>query len=146
MGDCKRQNDSVDQGKKDDWCRNYVEYGCVYHKDSLFVVVMLGKRICLSFTPTRYSLGPNGGIVTSLNLFATRFDQVRSFVQICLICFKQLPPQCRKSKCQVVKDFLVYLESYLSLSVCVFFKHSYCWNSHSTQFVQVEIILWFSVY
>lgn len=28
-----------------------------------------------------YSLGPNGGIVTSLNLFATRFDQVMSFVE-----------------------------------------------------------------
>ena len=25
----------------------------------------------------QYGLGPNGGIVTSLNLFATRFDQVR---------------------------------------------------------------------
>ena len=25
---------------------------------------------------SRYGLGPNGGIVTSLNLFATRFDQV----------------------------------------------------------------------
>ena len=24
----------------------------------------------------QYSLGPNGGILTSLNLFATRFDQV----------------------------------------------------------------------
>lgn len=24
----------------------------------------------------QYGLGPNGGIVTSLNLFATRFDQV----------------------------------------------------------------------
>jgi hypothetical protein len=24
----------------------------------------------------RYSLGPNGAILTSLNLFATRFDQV----------------------------------------------------------------------
>jgi len=28
-----------------------------------------------------YSLGPNGGIVTSLNLFATRFDQVMGFVE-----------------------------------------------------------------
>ncbi|CAG2217521.1 GPN [Mytilus edulis] len=28
----------------------------------------------------QYSLGPNGGIVTSLNLFATRFDQVMKFV------------------------------------------------------------------
>ena len=26
---------------------------------------------------TQYNLGPNGGIMTSLNLFATRFDQVR---------------------------------------------------------------------
>ena len=25
----------------------------------------------------QYNLGPNGGILTSLNLFATRFDQVR---------------------------------------------------------------------
>ena len=25
----------------------------------------------------QYGLGPNGGIVTSLNLFATRFDQVQ---------------------------------------------------------------------
>ncbi|XP_074640768.1 GPN-loop GTPase 1-like [Tubulanus polymorphus] len=29
----------------------------------------------------QYSLGPNGGIVTSLNLFATRFDQVLSFLE-----------------------------------------------------------------
>lgn len=28
----------------------------------------------------QYGLGPNGGIVTSLNLFATRFDQVMGFV------------------------------------------------------------------
>ncbi|KAI0226991.1 GPN-loop GTPase 1 [Lamellibrachia satsuma] len=29
----------------------------------------------------QYSLGPNGGIVTSLNLFATRFDQVMGFLE-----------------------------------------------------------------
>ncbi|NXC08336.1 GPN1 GTPase, partial [Orthonyx spaldingii] len=29
----------------------------------------------------QYGLGPNGGIVTSLNLFATRFDQVMKFVE-----------------------------------------------------------------
>jgi GTPase SAR1 family protein len=29
----------------------------------------------------QYGLGPNGGIVTSLNLFATRFDQVLQFVE-----------------------------------------------------------------
>ncbi len=29
----------------------------------------------------QYNLGPNGGILTSLNLFATRFDQVLGFVE-----------------------------------------------------------------
>ena len=29
----------------------------------------------------QYSLGPNGGIVTSLNLFATKFDQVIKLVE-----------------------------------------------------------------
>ena len=29
----------------------------------------------------QYRLGPNGGIVTSLNLFATRFDQVMGFIE-----------------------------------------------------------------
>lgn len=29
----------------------------------------------------QYSLGPNGGILTSLNLFATRFDQVISLIE-----------------------------------------------------------------
>uniref|UniRef100_A0ACB8G8E2 GPN-loop GTPase 1 n=1 Tax=Sphaerodactylus townsendi TaxID=933632 RepID=A0ACB8G8E2_9SAUR len=29
----------------------------------------------------RYGLGPNGGIMTSLNLFATRFDQVMKFIE-----------------------------------------------------------------
>ncbi len=33
----------------------------------------------------QYSLGPNGGILTSLNLFATRFDQA-SIAQHLLIC------------------------------------------------------------
>jgi hypothetical protein len=28
-----------------------------------------------------YQLGPNGGIMTSMNLFATRFNQVLSFVE-----------------------------------------------------------------
>lgn len=30
----------------------------------------------------QYGLGPNGGIVTSLNLFATRFDQVTQSGQL----------------------------------------------------------------
>ncbi|GAB1598162.1 GPN-loop GTPase 1-like [Argonauta hians] len=29
----------------------------------------------------QYELGPNGGIITSLNLFATRFDQVMKFIE-----------------------------------------------------------------
>jgi hypothetical protein len=29
----------------------------------------------------RYNLGPNGGILTALNLFTTKFDQVLSFVE-----------------------------------------------------------------
>lgn len=29
----------------------------------------------------QYGLGPNGGIMTSLNLFATRFDQVMEYVE-----------------------------------------------------------------
>ncbi len=33
----------------------------------------------------QYGLGPNGGILTSLNLFATRFDQVRGLVRLPLL-------------------------------------------------------------
>jgi hypothetical protein len=29
----------------------------------------------------RYNLGPNGGIVTALNLFTTKFDQVLDLVE-----------------------------------------------------------------
>lgn len=36
----------------------------------------------------QYNLGPNGGIVTSLNLFATRFDQVMNFLE-------KRAPQCK---------------------------------------------------
>lgn len=35
----------------------------------------------------QYNLGPNGGIVTSLNLFATKFDQVLQ------LCEKKREPQ-----------------------------------------------------
>ena len=31
--------------------------------------------------PRRYELGPNGGILTSLNLFTTKFDQVLELVE-----------------------------------------------------------------
>lgn len=29
----------------------------------------------------QYKLGPNGGIITSLNLFATKFDQVLGLIE-----------------------------------------------------------------
>lgn len=29
----------------------------------------------------RYNLGPNGGILTALNLFTTKFDQVLSYIE-----------------------------------------------------------------
>lgn len=32
------------------------------------------------YTIDRYNLGPNGGILTSLNLFTTKFDQVLNLV------------------------------------------------------------------
>jgi hypothetical protein len=29
----------------------------------------------------RYNLGPNGGILTALNLFTTKFDQVLGYIE-----------------------------------------------------------------
>ena len=46
---------------------------------SLFILVYLTDiRDTVKYKEVmkQYQLGPNGGIVTSLNLFATRFDQV----------------------------------------------------------------------
>ncbi|XP_077815956.1 GPN-loop GTPase 1 isoform X1 [Macaca mulatta] len=40
-----------------------------------------GRAISVLNLVSRYGLGPNGGIVTSLNLFATRFDQVMKFIE-----------------------------------------------------------------
>ena len=34
----------------------------------------------------QYNLGPNGGIMTSLNLFATRFDEVK-MTHVCVLSF-----------------------------------------------------------
>ena len=38
----------------------------------------VGKRELILL---RYKLGPNGGILTALNLFTTKFDQVLGFVE-----------------------------------------------------------------
>ena len=37
---------------------------------------MLAFQVNYKNVMKQYGLGPNGGILTSLNLFATRFDQV----------------------------------------------------------------------
>ena len=58
----------------------------------LLLLLIIIISLCLSFTDIRdtvkykqvmsqYGLGPNGGIVTSLNLFSTRFDQVMGFIE-----------------------------------------------------------------
>ncbi len=36
---------------------------------------------CLLILKLRYNLGPNGGILTALNLFTTKFDQVLEYVE-----------------------------------------------------------------
>lgn len=38
-------------------------------------------KILKSFASPRYSLGPNGAIVTSLNLFSTKFDQIINLIE-----------------------------------------------------------------
>lgn len=45
-----------------------------------------------------YNLGPNGGIVTSLNLFATRFDQVVELVEKRAAAAHQPPAEGKKPK------------------------------------------------
>lgn len=42
---------------------------------------MSNLRIDLTRFDDRYKLGPNGGILTALNLFTTKFDQVLGFVE-----------------------------------------------------------------
>lgn len=43
------------------------------HGSQLYSVVL---QVKYKNVMKQYNLGPNGGILTSLNLFATRFDQV----------------------------------------------------------------------
>lgn len=52
-----------------------------------FVMIWALELNCFAFqhchttTNHRYNLGPNGGILTALNLFTTKFDQVLGFVE-----------------------------------------------------------------
>jgi hypothetical protein len=43
--------------------------------------VALQYRLLTSRPLARYNLGPNGGILTALNLFTTKFDQVLGHVE-----------------------------------------------------------------
>jgi len=57
-----------------------------------------------------YNLGPNGAILTSLNLFATRFDQVLNFVDK------------RASKLKYDFHFAIFLKTYLQIcgsQICI---------------------------
>ena len=57
----------------------------------------------------KYNLGPNGGIITSLNLFATRFDKVVSLKE--LISLHR--PANRQSKRQGAREGREMLVSYV---------------------------------
>ena len=52
------------------WCPLQVPYGA--HVD-------IRDTVNYKNVMKQYSLGPNGAILTSLNLFATRFDQARAW-------------------------------------------------------------------
>eukprot|EP01051_Picozoa_sp_SAG22_P010970 SAG22_NODE_1020_length_5999_cov_8.921186_3_plen_146_part_00 len=47
----------------------------------LAVCLSLGDTVDFKEVMAQYKLGPNGGIMTALNLFATRFDQVMGFLE-----------------------------------------------------------------
>jgi hypothetical protein len=44
----------------------------------LFIICSMPLQVKYKNVMKQYNLGPNGGILTSCNLFATRFDQVGS--------------------------------------------------------------------
>lgn len=53
-----------------------------YHKVMKECVSFSRRAISgLTNAQCRYNLGPNGGILTALNLFTTKFDQVLDFVE-----------------------------------------------------------------
>lgn len=56
---------------------------------------------------TEYGLGPNGAIMTSLNLFATRFDQVIELIGK------------RSGDLEYVNHFALYFQCAGLLSLCV---------------------------
>jgi GTPase SAR1 family protein len=53
----------------------------IYTQKAICVLSHYGFLESFKEVMKQYGLGPNGGIVTSLNLFATRFDQVLSILE-----------------------------------------------------------------
>ena len=53
---------------------------CTLYCNHYFICIDIRDTVNYKEVMKQYGLGPNGGIVTSLNLFATRFDQVMSFI------------------------------------------------------------------
>ena len=47
----------------------------------MYFVDFVGMQVIFPVQNARYNLGPNGGILTALNLFTTKFDQVLSLVE-----------------------------------------------------------------
>lgn len=45
------------------------------------MIFMNGRSFFFANAIARYNLGPNGGILTALNLFTTKFDQVLDLVE-----------------------------------------------------------------
>ncbi len=72
----------------------------------------------------QYGLGPNGGIVTSLNLFATKFDQVSSLNKSLVDHHKMKTKQIFKFFGQsIIFPFILKLN--LILELCNFRSHLY---------------------
>ena len=66
----------------------------LYTFDWLLSLIDIRDTVNYKEVMKQYNLGPNGGIVTSLNLFATRFDQVMNFIDK------------RSQECKYVSSFL----------------------------------------
>ena len=49
---------------------------CTLHTSPILLLSLTALQVNYKNVMKQYGLGPNGGILTSLNLFATRFDQV----------------------------------------------------------------------
>ena len=67
------------------WISAHKDIGCIYLPS---ISTDIRDTVNYKEVMKQYKLGPNGGIVTALNLFATRFDQVMGFIE-------RRAPQCK---------------------------------------------------